>query len=366
VPKGIQLNIQVGNDNLSSFANSSTNYISPLSFFGNYDFTYSMDGECYQARTSDQLANPFTGYHLLQLHAINYIDPNGTVYDKIYNKEYVLPKDVFFNDSQIYSYYPIFGNQYDIFPVDSKVSVSTNPTPSSVLTYRTPNRYNNTGPYSTPQSNDNRYIFLNGISIEVLEQKQNGDIRIRLLWDDFDVNDDVRWRGPIVLKESINLKANKIIELDQGLTPSKPVNPITFQGEKIFADPTVFMAKDSSYFNLEINSKLNVKNNSVLILEPGSLLELTDGACLTVYEGSTLQLQDGSSLHISGTGRVEIKDGGYICIENGADITLQDALSVINLRTGSSGGVNTNVIPDPGTCMASPENASWINKSICN
>ena len=375
LPVGLRINVEIGNSDLLSYANSTTNYFSPLSSFGNFDFSYSTTtkkstvelppiNECfneeavqpvinYQASTTSELSNPFTGYHLLQLHAINYIDPNSpSYYDKIYNKEYILPVNIIFNGNVIFNYYPIFGNQYDVFPVNSKVSIATNPSSSSVLTYKTPDRYSNTSPNVTPNSYDNRYIYLNGLSIEVLEQKTNGDIRVRIKWNDFDVNNNVRWCGPIVLNEKIYLKSNKKITIDQGLTPTKPVNPIAFNGVKVFADPTIFTCKINSHFKLESNSIVEVKNNSVFVLESGSLLEINADAKFVVKSGCTLQIKNGANLLIAGSGRIEIENGGYICIENGANITLQDGLSVILLRTGYQLGVNTNVIPNPGTCIS--------------
>jgi hypothetical protein len=378
LPKGIRLNIQVGNDDLTNYSNSTTNYLSPYSSFGNYDFTYSTTSSksaevlpptvesyedeagataaYYQTTTSDQYSNPFTGYHLLQNHAINYIDPNGTSdYDKIYDKEYVLPKNVFFNGNQIFNYYPIFGNQYDAFPVGSVVSISTNPSSAAALTYRTPYRYGNAqAPNTNPNPMDNRYIFLNGLSIEVLEQKANGDVRVRIKWNNFDVNDDIRWCGPIVLTEKIYLKPNKTIRLDLGLSPTKPVNPITYGGNKVFADPTIFYCKNNSYFKIESNSKVDVANYSTLILESGSTYEVNDGSVLSIKSNSTLQVKSGANLIVKGSGQVEIEAGAFICLETGANVNLQDYLSVINLKNGYQIGVNASVPGLTGNCSSNP------------
>ena len=397
-PIGIRFNIQVGNDNLTSYANSTTNYISPLCSFGNYDFTYSTTtlkslvelppiNECfndiadepvtyYQASTSSQQSNPFTGYHLLQQHAINFIEPNHHITNshddyhifEIFDKEYILPVNTYFNGTGIFiNYFTIAGTQYDAFPIGTKLSIASNPSSSSLLTYNTTSRYSISNPPNlTYNSVDNRYIYLNGLSIEILEQKPNGDIRIRIKWNDFDVNNDVRWCGPIVLNEKVYLKSNKTITLDQGLTPTKPVNPITFYGEKVFSDPTIFTCKINSHFKLELNSSVDVKNNSVFVLESGSLLEISADAKFVVKSGCTLKINHGANLLIRGAGRIEVESGGFICIENGANITLQDGLSVILLRTGYQLGVNTNVIPNPGTCISNLDAIAFSGNGSIN
>jgi hypothetical protein len=204
-PKGIRINLQVGNESFTNFK-SSTNYISPFNSFGNYDFEFVKDNlkasfifpeqiEAYaddgaepitthKAITSSDKANPFTGNCILESVAYNHIDPNIKVnpntgvitktYQNIHDGEHILPKYIEFNGENIYDYYPIFGNEYDIFPIGSKLSISTNPAPVNRLTYGTPLRFGslNAG-YSTPQSYDNRNIYLNGLSIEILEQNLN-------------------------------------------------------------------------------------------------------------------------------------------------------------------------------------------------
>ena len=352
IPKGIRINIQVGNEDLSSFLNSRTNHFSPYSSFGNYDFIYSITAPVTMT-TSSQQANPLTGYHLLQHHAINYINPNIVSgkpddYDKIYAREYILPQHLIFNENLLFDNYPIFGTQYDVFPVGKTMNISSNPSSAAVLTYHTRDRRSKNDdhspyPYSetTYLRRDNRYVLLNGLSIEVLSQNNNGDIQVRIKWDDFDVDNDVRWCGPIVLNENVYLKPDKTITLDQGLTPTKPLNPIVFNNdEKVFADPTVFYCKNNSYFKLETRSVLDVKNNSSFVMESGSTLEINDGAKLIVKSGSTLCLKSGSNLTVSNSGKIEIQDGGYLCVEPGANINLQHFNSVINLLENAILGVN--------------------------
>lgn len=360
--KGIRMNIQVGNDNYTSFYDSRTNYISPICSFGNYDFTYSgIDINSKMADfgiTSSDKSNPLTGYSLLQAHAVDFMDNN----DIILNKEVLLPKKIKKNNQVVISdynnqemLYPLFdGYQFDVFPVGSKIGVSTNPSSATNLTFYT--HYRNPGAssgyYPNPANDDNRFIFLNGLEIEILEEKPNGDIRIRISCNKFDIENDVRWCGPIILTEEINIKENKTVIIDQGLSPTRPSNPQLFQSEKIFADPTVFTAKPQSVINLEETSNLIVKNNSVLVLEDQSNLNIPNNAKVIIEQGSTLLFKQGSNLNVFGNGNVVVESGGYICIEEGSNINLTDGNSIIYMKDGAILGVNSNVISNTN-CLVS-------------
>ncbi|MEI7675473.1 MAG: hypothetical protein WCJ03_01720 [Bacteroidales bacterium] len=364
ISKGIRLNIQVGNDDTLSFS-SRTNSITPISSFGKYDYSYvytDFDGTNYnfEATTTTQLSNPLSGYSLLEQPAIDFPqfqmpkDKNGNILlqDKpnmIFNREFIIPRKVTFDNNVIFSQAPINTcNTYDVFSVARKLNIGGNPSSSPLLSYGVNNRMSISYADTIGQNDNNRFIFLNGLSIEVLEQKANGDIRIRIRKDDYDINNNVRWCGPIVLNEKIYLKANKTITFDQGQTPTRPIKTTA---ETYFADPTLFTAKSGSLFRLEANSNVVVKNNSALVFESGSTLEVNTGAKLTVKAGSTLQIKSGDTIKVIGIGQINIESGGYICIESGAIIVLQDPTSFINLQMGSLSGTNTAVIPS-ATCTS--------------
>jgi len=323
--EGLYINIQIGNNNLGTTSNSSTNYISPINNFGNYDFSYeTYQTDKYKIVTSDELQNPFTGYHLSMLPAYNYIDPNGSVYDKIYNTEYITPAAVEFNDSYLsendicYLTYPVFGTIYDAFLEGDKIGIGTNPSPISVFTYRTPSRSSTSAPYSAPQSDDNRKIYLNSLSIEVVDQLVNGNIKVKILWDDFEILQNNRWCGDIVLNEDLILGSDKTLILDQGLTPTKPTNPITFQGQDVFAEPTTLTANDGSYMEIEEDAKVSVKDNSEINFESGSELSIS------------------GELEILGDGEVTIENGSEIEAFSGAIITVDDDNSTFNVESGAT------------------------------
>ena len=331
--KGIRINIQIGNDILNDnlLEGSRANYIVPLSSFGNYDFNYDTlhvpNPKCVRAFAYETSANPFCGYHPAMMPAFDY-DKD----DLILPDEFYAIWNIYLNNILKIDGITVYGNVYDVFAVGSKLNISSNPPPIPLLTRRTRNREMceiiNTAP------DDNKKIWLNGLCVEIVEEYADGSIRIRLSWDYFDVDNDVRWCGPIILTEKVILKATNTITLDYGLTPVSPQYQLLLNGRKIFASPTTFTCQNNSYFKQESNSTVNVKNQSALILEAGSLYEVGDGAVLDIKATGCLHVKSGATLRVSGTGHVEIENGAYICIDDGANIELVDILSSVNLHTG--------------------------------
>lgn len=215
IPKGIRLNIQIGNEDFTQFHSSRTNYISPLSRFGKYDFTYQSGiqlgdgGIGYLAVTNSIYSNPFSGMGF-NTHPV---DSNSD--DVLQNKEYVLPGKIQYNNVVLesnnfgYYHYPVFGSIYDAFYQGDIVSISTNPTNTPWLTYCRPSYIN-----SMPSADDNRKIYLNGLCVRILEQRANGDMKISIRWNDFNIKNNVRWCGDIVLNEKVIVKPNCTVLLD--------------------------------------------------------------------------------------------------------------------------------------------------------
>jgi hypothetical protein len=364
-PKGLRFNYEIGNDSLT-YINSSTNNVVPLCSFGNYDFTYSIfdsNSSLWQGKTSVKQANPLTGYHLIQTHMFNTTEPNiynGTTYtNNIFPNEGALLNRVLYNDTLLVENYSSFGNKYDVFNVDSKIGISSNPTLSPLLTYRT-DYYRSSPCLSSPNNEDNRFVYLNGLSVKVLSKDANGNIKVKIRWDDFDVNDNVRWCGPIILNEKVILNPNKTITLDQGTTPTRPVNPIIYNNEKVFADPTTFTCRKGSLLKLEKGSSFKVINKSSLVVDSAATVEIDSAAVLSIHLGSTIKIKRGATLKITGSGSLDILDSGSICIENGANVILQDGLSTINLHSGY-------LIPSGNNCTTRLDSLSFTgNGNISN
>lgn len=346
VPRGIYLNLQVGNENFSDFSSSRTNYISPISRFGKFDFTYQSEWPVGDGRygdlaiTDDSFANPFTGV------GFNAHPADNNKNDKIESKEYKNVVGIKYNNKVLgrenfgYFTYHLFGSVYDAFYEGNKISISTNPSTTPWLTYKRSYRLS-----ATPHTDDNRKIYLNGLNIRVLEQRANGDVKVSIRWNDFDIKNNVRWCGDIVLNEKVIVHPNCTVLLDQGLTPIKSVNPIFVNGQKVFADPTLFTAKNNSLFKIERKGATTLKRNSSYVAESGSMLELNDKSIFVIDSGSTLQIKAGANVTIKGRGKIVVKSGGYLCVEEGATINLQNYNSAIILEKGAMWGANPSLFP---------------------
>lgn len=361
IPAGIYINIQVGNEDFLTYSNSGPNYISPLCSFGNYDFSYSGD----KAYMTTQFSNSFSGLSFSSYHVVNSNNDSSLYY--VYNNQnnidrYRLEEKTYLtfnfngtdmnNNNWASTGYYYLGSVFDAFYQGNKISLSTNPSPIPRLTFMTNINTTFTSLNLNPKNTDNRKIYLNGICIRVLEQMANGDIKISIRWNDFKVENNVRWCGDIVLNEQIDVQQNASVLLDQGLTPVRPINPITFNGVKIFASPTTFSCNNGSEIKIQSYGSLVLKNSSSLIAKSGSTITINSDANVIVESGTTLQLKTGSNLNISGTGNLVVKSGGYLCVESGVNVNLQDYTSLIILEEGANYGANPFLFSSP-SCSGS-------------
>jgi Secretion system C-terminal sorting domain len=210
-------------------------------------------------------------------------------------------------------YYNLFsgGNPRHAFTLagNKKLGIGTNPSSASLInlvSYNAP---------ATGNSKNVRKTYLNGISVEILNQYSNGDIQIKVLFNDVDVDNDARWCSPeIVLNPissasgySLNLKTGKTITLDQGTTASKIETPIFINGSPVFASNTLMRCKAGTWINMETGSSLIIDNKSTLQVEAGAKIDIANGATLRVKRGSNLKLLTGSTINVA--------DGGKIIIE---------------------------------------------------
>lgn len=298
--KGVYAYIQVGKETMTgqeTYAGN-CNYTWPLSASGNYDFIVDYGEKSVTARTDH--ANPFTGYNFLIQGAWD-LPPFDSL---IYRDELLLAEKVSIDGRELdkscfrYKTYPLFGTIYDVFVPGMKIGIGRNPAAVPLLTYRT-SSYGRQRP-GGPVPFDNRKVYLNGLSVELLEQHNDGAVRLRIRWDDYTVSNDTRWCGDIVLTEKIELGEKCTIRIDQGLTPQRPKDPVPFNGQMIFADPSVLTCRKGSKLILGEASRLILENNSALVLEPGSYMEVGRRAAVVVYEGSDFIVQPGAELILHG------------------------------------------------------------------
>ncbi|MBA3649621.1 MAG: T9SS type A sorting domain-containing protein [Chitinophagales bacterium] len=347
-------------------------WMMPIQAEGNFDFDYRPNleqlGACWQNSSTyvvpfdkssyNTLPNPFTGCSDL----FNYYDRTGD--------GRILLGSPYADSSDVYRGEVVngafscnmqgYGDSEDAFSLasgKSKIGISTNPSPVTVLTlqsheFNVANDINpptsSTSPYFFDQY-ENRTIHLNGLSIEILNEIPNTtwgatnmmgetpvDLKVRIRWDDYDIINDARWCAPDIqlhpsvhfdpanlplndpTEYSVNITGGHSVTLDRGASPTQHIaydnDPVS--GQYRFAQPTVMTCLPNSYFHIDPYGSLYIKNGSTLTMQAGSKLEVHEGAAVYVQKGSTLILEDGAMLYIWNDGLVDIEPGGKIIIKN--------------------------------------------------
>jgi hypothetical protein len=222
---------------------------------------------------------------------------------------------------------------------NKKIGMGTNPSSATMM-----NMVGN----STPVDNvkNVRKISLNGVSIEIIEQNESiGYIKVRIRFDDVDINNDVRWcadeivLNPIATSSgySLNLKTGKTITLDQTLTDTRMNNPIVFDGRNIFASPTVF--------NIMPNAKVHLEPNANIILTNGSKTKINSAASIVVENNGTIEVKSENTLFIDNCGILEINGAGKLIARSGSTLCISPN-AILAFENGSQ-----NLILEPGVII---------------
>lgn len=326
---GIYAYIQVGKDikegdnsinsSSPSHPNGLASWLLPLTAEGNYDFSYRWDkihpgamicgswnNRSLPVDKDLSISNPFTGYS--DLYRFEDTNHDGILYsgdDLQPGLSIMLGDSVWFN-------YHCAGDWMDAFSFatgQTKISISTNPAPVPVYTYTYD--YESNKPYfkkNDPTSSyENRTIWLNGLSIEILDEgiylNDETAIKIKIRWDDFSVYKNVRWCGNIVQSPhpfnqqlpSLILEKGKSIVLDRSLSPTQhQAYPISDPEEVWFSDTTEYTLKTGAIMELKEKSSIILMNGSRLILEKGSTLRMNSKSKIIVNKGSQLLQKNGA------------------------------------------------------------------------
>jgi hypothetical protein len=166
------------------------------------------------------------------------------------------------------------------FEEDQKFGMVTNPALVNRPTYDTSNT--ELSPF-----------YLNGISVFVMDEYSNGNIKVKVKYNDVDVEENIRWSGKIYLPDitnnsnpDVNVIEGKTLLIDKSGTANRHTK---INGE--FVNPTEFYCEQNSLFKLENNANLIVGDGSSFIMKSGSGLEIGNGAELHIKLGATLEVQ---------------------------------------------------------------------------
>ncbi len=209
------------------------------------------------------------------------------------------------------------------FEQGKKISISTNPGLIAQQKYNKP----------TEKLNP---IYLHGLSVQVVNYTGTGvnrKAKIKVKYDDYLVDRDVRWCGDIILPMGVplELKETKSITLDKSGTPNRHTQ--TTAGD--FINPTVLTFEEGATFVLRTNSNMYVRGGSTLHLKPNSKLTIAGGAKLYIRPNSFLQIDDCAELEVLPGGKVIVETAGVLQISHQAILNVHDGQAAFNLNNAA-------------------------------
>jgi hypothetical protein len=339
--------------------NTLASWMFPLTSSGYHDYKY---GNVYPSgpecvwnnafipfdftRPENTIPNPFCGYSRMwgtvNTDSSDMLHDNDAYFGSGYLDNDPSPKTLHYERSQ-------FGDEYSSFRCNGDcgggkeiLSLSTNPSPVPLMTLTSNDNFKKSlriNPnYQDPRSHNfpnaylNRTIYLNGISISILNENYkpeifgNGAVRISVRWDKYNVINDVRWCADSIRLSpndfnqsdySLNIKNGSTVLIDRSLSPTYDYRdslhenftvPTVFtclgnsrinveDGGKIIVDnKSIFEMNDSSYINLRRKSEIRIKNGGRIVINAGAFIDLGNSK-LIVEKGATMEFSKGAKIH---------------------------------------------------------------------
>jgi hypothetical protein len=291
-------------------------YLKPLPAEGAYDMVWDeektkleacINSLAYRAyELKDEKENPLTGAHTLEF-PIRY--EQGDV--KVDGNDAVVPGIRRKGDE--YIRLPYLGHPENGFREGEKsfMGLGTNPSTASVIT-----NLNRKKKRSDDKRNSDR-IYLNGISLEVIETYPDRSIKVRVSTEDSVMFENRRWCGPDIIlndhnPEGADLVVSAKLRLDRGETLTRFNDPDTLNGITYFTSPTVLRV--SSRATMRVSGEVSIEKDSKLVVEEGGRLILDRKSAVRISDTGALVLEEGAM--ISGRGKVKVKEEGSILVSD--------------------------------------------------
>ena len=186
------------------------------------------------------------------------------------------------------------GDARDAFSSQRKINTGTNPSTCNAKTCYTRNdngithlRFLKNAEYN------NTTTYLTGLSIEMIPISNGSMWRVHIRWDDYDITNDARWTGKIVLKgaEQVNITRGYSITLAQNRTPAQQMRNME---SGYFAEPTKLTCEAGSIFTQQPQTSLILTEKSRFVLDSGATYHLGDSAQILVQGSSTFAISRGA------------------------------------------------------------------------
>ncbi|NNM15125.1 MAG: hypothetical protein HKO56_00605, partial [Bacteroidia bacterium] len=316
-------------------------YIRPIPATGMYDFVFSEEkipNRCINSKPMQSFArvpslqNALTGNHMLEF-PVGDLNGNGSISSK---EGRIMAIEKIGKDEYVYRL-PYLGHSDMAFTMDgnNEIGIGTNPSANNMYTLVSAEPGTRGGVlgkdgFGKP---NNRIIFLNGVSIKILENLSGGKIKVEVKFNQTEISRNTRWcADSIVLPNIANaeydlqIKNKSVLTLDQGLTATRIINPVEFDKEKIFASPTQLFAQQNTKILINEKSKVQVIN--------GSKLAMLDNSVLVLDEESKLEIDKTSFLVLSNQSKIIVKGKSELIIRNKTLFELLKELNVVEVESG--------------------------------
>ncbi|MFA6200357.1 MAG: T9SS type A sorting domain-containing protein [Bacteroidales bacterium] len=188
-------------------------------------------------------------------------------------------------------------------------------------------------------------IFLNGISIKIIDQDSSGNMTLRVRFNDYNFNNDIRMCGDVLFPpDTVNINAN--ITIDESETLNREFKLIDHYDnysrtiELGFVNPSLIKTINHSY--LKVNGNIIIKKGSTFILDTNSTIDLRNNSKIIVDSSASLIIRANSNLILHDNSKIEIKKGGFLCVSKDANINLTNG-GGINFYYGANYGTTQYV-----------------------
>lgn len=277
-------------------------YLRPVLADGYHDYLFTRDSSVSVVGRiptrihikSDLFANPLTGSNDMQAISYNKEGDSVLAFNDILDPLVELGRGG--NHVQM----PKYGHSRHAFRVDgnNKVAIGRNPSAASMMTY--------VSGRNLPRRDDprnNRIVRLNGISVELVEERGDGSILVEVQFNQTAVDRNTRWCA-----DTLELHVNPFndtdleilrgvkLHIDHGETATRRINPVERRGQLVFVSPTTFILKKGTLTRMTRKSRLIVDRGSRLVVESGASLELDRGARIIVRKGAELVVEPGATV----------------------------------------------------------------------
>jgi len=158
--------------------------------------------------------------------------------------------------------------------------------------------------------------LLNGLSIKILEEDEQGTMKLEVKFDDWEVRTDQRWCGNLRLPAFTN-EENKMLIIGE---EAKVDLALSGTPDRITRHPETGSMSNPTRLLVESGRGITLKKKSELNIAPSSTLELAGKSSLIVEKGATLYVQ--GTLRLSDEAELVIEKKGKLILEAESELIL--------------------------------------------